>query len=96
MNDSPIPPHEQLTIYATAWCGDCHRTKSFLDRHAVPYQWIDIDTTPGAAELVVAINGGSHSVPTLVFTDGTTMTEPSNRALAEKLRIDLDATPPRR
>ena len=96
MNNSLIPPHEELTIYATTWCGDCHRTKTFLDRHGIPYKWVDIESTPSAAELVTAINRGSHSVPTLVFTDGTTMTEPSNRALAEKLKIDLDAARPAR
>ena len=96
MTDFVIPPHDELTIYATAWCGDCHRTKTFLSRHGIPFKWVDIESSPSATELVVAINRGSHSVPTLVFTDGSTMTEPSNRALAEKLRIDLDAARPAR
>ena len=37
-----------LTVYSTAYCGDCYRVKTFLDRHAVSYQWVDIDETPGA------------------------------------------------
>jgi mycoredoxin len=79
-----------LTVYSTAYCGDCFRVKTFLDRHAVSYQWVDIDETPGAQELVLSINRGYRSVPTLVFPDGTTMTEPSTRQLAEKLQIDVD------
>lgn len=85
---------DTLTIYATAWCGDCHRTRAFLDRHGIPYQWVDLDEVAGAETLVLAINRGYRSVPTLVFPDGTTMTEPSTRALADKLAIDPD--PPRR
>ena len=79
-----------LTVYSTAYCGDCYRVKTFLDRHAVSHRWVDIDETPGAQELVLSINRGYRSVPTLVFPDGTTMTEPSTRELAEKLQIDLD------
>ena len=33
----------------------------------MPYKWVDVDETPGAVELVVAINHGHQSVPTLVF-----------------------------
>lgn len=78
-----------LTVYATSWCGDCHRVRSFLDRHEVEYRWVDIDETPGAEQLVLAVNRGNRSVPTLVFPDATTMTEPSSRKLAEKLGIEL-------
>lgn len=79
-----------LTVYATTWCGDCYRTKAFLDRHKVRYEWVDVDAVPGAEALILAINKGHRSVPTLVFPDGTTMTEPTNGELAEKLQIDLD------
>ena len=74
-----------VTVYATAWCGDCHRTKAFLDRNGVKYRWIDVDDDPSAMQKVVEINGGYRSVPTLVFPDGSTLTEPSNRELQEKL-----------
>ena len=86
---------EQITVYATSWCGDCYRAKTFLDRHGVPYQWIDLEEAPGAVDKVLEINGGYRSVPTLVFPDGSTMTEPSNRELAEKLGIEAGAPPAR-
>jgi len=79
-----------LTVYSTAYCGDCFRVKMFLDRHKVEYKWVDIDETPGADTLVMSINRGYRSVPTLVFPDGSTLTEPSPRELAEKLQIDPD------
>lgn len=79
-----------LTVYATTWCGDCHRARTFLDRHKVAYRWVDVDESPAAEQIIVRINNGSRSVPTLVFPDGSTLTEPNTRQLAEKLNIDID------
>jgi len=82
------PPDDVLVVYATTWCGDCYRTKRFLDRNNVPYRWVDADQVPGAMELIKAINRGHRSVPTLVFPNGSTLSEPSNSELARKLGIE--------
>jgi glutaredoxin-like protein len=84
---------EPITVYSTTWCGSCYRVKAFLDRHRVPYRWVDIDQTPGAEEVVTRINRGYRSVPTLVFADGSSLTEPTARDLADKLGIDVGARP---
>lgn len=34
---------EQLTVYGTAWCADCKRTKRFLGEQRVQYKWVDVD-----------------------------------------------------
>jgi mycoredoxin len=38
---------------------------------------VDIENDPAAAELVMQANGGNRTVPTLVFADGTALTNPS-------------------
>lgn len=76
-----------LTIYTTRWCGDCTRTKSFLRRNLIPFEEIDIEHDHEAAATVIRLNKGNRSVPTLVFPDGSILTEPSNRELAAKLEI---------
>ena len=38
-----------ILMYGTLWCGDCHRSKAFLDEHEVPYTFIDIDEKAAAA-----------------------------------------------
>src|SRR5437879_4014899 len=78
----------ELIVYATTWCGDCFRTRRFLNRHRIPYRWIDVDRDTNAALRVLQINRGQRSVPTLIFPDGSVMTEPSDRTLARKLGID--------
>src|SRR5437016_5723594 len=72
----------ELVVYATTWCGDCFRTRRFLNRHQIPHRWIDVDRDPNAALRVLQINGGHRSVPTLIFPDGSVLTEPSDRDLA--------------
>ncbi len=78
----------QLIIYGSAHCGDCHRSKRFLDSHDIPYDWVEIDNDPASIALVERINNGYQSVPTMVFPDGSTLTEPSNRQLADKLGLN--------
>ena len=80
---------QKITIYATNWCGDCRRTKRFLDYHKIPYQWIDIDKDKEAEKFVLQSNNGMRSVPTLVFEDGSVLVEPSNTMVAHKLGLPV-------
>ena len=73
---------QQLQVYTTTWCGDCRRSKRWLRDNNIPFTEINIGEDEHAAEYVRKLNGGSQSVPTIVFPDGTVMAEPSNRALA--------------
>jgi mycoredoxin len=68
-------------MYTAAWCGDCRLAKHVLDAKGVAYELIDIETVPGAAELVQKINGGYRTIPTILFPDGRVLVEPSRRQL---------------
>ncbi len=72
-------------MYTTSWCGYCARLKSQLDRQGVAYDEVDIERHPEAADVVAAANGGNRTVPTLVYSDGTSATNPSARQVAEKV-----------
>ena len=74
-----------LTMYSTPWCGYCHRLKGQLKRAGIAFAEVDIEQVPGAAKLVEKINNGNQTVPTVVFPDGTAMTNPSLAQVAEKL-----------
>jgi len=56
-----------------------------LDRHNIPFQWIDIEEDAGAMSYVQKVNGGYQSVPTIVFPDGSVLVEPASEALEKKL-----------
>lgn len=57
-----------------------------LETAEVPYSYVDIRQEPEAAERVRSINGGNESVPTLVFPDGSSLTEPGLGTLRTKLQ----------
>ena len=74
-----------LTIYSTSWCGYCHRLMRQLDREGVAYTTVDIEQDPSAADYVMSVNGGNQTVPTVVFADGTALTNPSLAQVKDKL-----------
>ena len=75
-----------FTMYSTEWCGYCKRLKSQLNEIGITFEEINIEEVPGTAEIVEKVNGGNRTVPTLVFSDGTAMTNPSAKQVQEKLR----------
>ena len=72
-------------MYTTPWCGYCHRLKGQLDREGIAYDVVDIEQVPGAADVVMAVNGGNQTVPTLVYADGSAQTNPSLAQVKHKL-----------
>ena len=55
-----------LTVYSASWCRDCREAKRFLTNHNIPFKEIDIENTPGAADLVIA-NTGKRAIPQFVL-----------------------------
>jgi glutaredoxin len=56
----------ELTVYSASWCRDCREAKRFLEKHNIPYNEIDIETTPGAAYAVES-NVGKRAIPQFVI-----------------------------
>ena len=74
-----------FTMYSTKWCGYCQRLKRDLRDIGIEFEEVDIEIVEGAAELVEAANQGNQTVPTLIFSDGTAMTNPSLASIREHL-----------
>jgi mycoredoxin len=55
-----------LLVYSAAWCRDCSEAKRFLTKHSIPYEEIDIEETPGAADVVLQ-NTGKRAIPQFVL-----------------------------
>ncbi len=75
-----------VTMYATSWCGFCHRARLFLDENNVPYTEIDIEADEAAAMRVEQWNRGNRTVPTIDI-DGEVYTNPSAAQLRELLGL---------
>ncbi len=76
---------EPLTMYTTPWCGFCRRLKSQLAREGIEVQEVDIEADPAAADYVMSVNGGNQTVPTVVFPDGSALTNPSVAQVKSRL-----------
>jgi mycoredoxin len=76
---------DQAIMYTTTWCGYCRRLKSQLDRAGISITEVDIERHPSAAAVVERVNGGNRTVPTVVFPDGTALTNPSVREVSARL-----------
>ncbi len=76
-----------LRVLGTSWCSDTVRARAFLDEHHIDYEWTDIDVDERGASEVESWHDGQRVVPTIVFDDGTMLSEPSNEELAAKLDI---------
>ncbi|WP_406035401.1 mycoredoxin [Nocardioides sp. NBC_00163] len=74
-----------FTMYTTPWCGYCQRLKGQLGREDITFDEVDIEQVLEAAQIVEQVNGGNQTVPTLVYSDGTAMTNPSIAQVKAKL-----------
>jgi len=56
---------KKIVMYAVEWCGDCIAARFFFEERGIPYEEIDIERTPHAADIVIRLNNGMRKVPTL-------------------------------
>ena len=91
MMPKKISMNEQIKIYSTVWCPDCKRAKKFFAENRISYTNIDIERDATALALVEKINNGMRIIPTIVFPDGSILSEPSNAQLAEKMGLQTHA-----
>ena len=85
---------DEITLYGVDWCPDCRRVKTVLGGDQIPYRWVDTDHDSEARTYVEKINGGDYRVPTLEFSDGSVLVEPTNAELKVKLGITGRASKP--
>lgn len=82
-----VPAERTITMFSTDWCGYCKRLKKMLDSEGIGYTEVNIERTPGTEELVMQLNGGNAVVPTVVYPDGSTATNPSLGTVKQQLSL---------
>ncbi|HLD94667.1 MAG TPA: FAD-dependent oxidoreductase [Anaerolineales bacterium] len=84
-------PYDGIRLAGTLWSARSHTTKDFLARNRIAYQWLDVEKDPEARLLVESVNNGQAELPVVFFPDGTILSAPDNRTLAEKIGIRTKA-----
>ena len=77
-----------IKVYGASWCPDCRRAKRFLGDQRISFEWHDIEVDPDGVRTVQERNDGKNIIPTIVFPDGSHLSEPSNEELAEKIGLE--------
>ena len=78
---------DEITMYTSDTCTHSWAVERFMEKHEIPVKLINISRNAEARQKVIELNRGYASVPTLIFSDGTQMTEPSFGELKAKLNI---------
>lgn len=74
-----------VKVYGADWCEDTRRTREFLGRLGVQYQYVDIEQDEAAARWVREHNDGKERKPT-VDVAGQVLSVPSEHDLTSALR----------
>jgi len=85
-----IDPKNTIILYKTDWCGQSLLVQDYLISNGFSVELIDIDQNGAARDDLIRLNKGYASVPTLLFADGTKLTEPSIAEVQKKLQSKPD------
>ena len=88
------PPFEGIRVIGNRWSPHSHQIKDFLARNQVPYQWLDIELSEEAQQLVTYANCDRLSLPLVLLPDGSSLLQPTNIQVAEKIGLRTQADKP--
>jgi thioredoxin reductase (NADPH) len=86
-------PYEGIRVAGTLWSPQSHVVKDFLARNQIPYKWLDIEKDEEASALVETV-GQERNLPVVFFEDGSSLSAPTIRDLAEKVGLYSQASQP--
>jgi thioredoxin reductase (NADPH) len=89
-----VPRRTRIQVAGSRWSPRSYEIKDFLSRTQTPYRWVDLDADPAARALAEAITPGLKALPVVYFPDGTTLTAPTSRQLAERIGLQTEARQP--
>lgn len=87
-------PYDGIRVAGTLWSSTSHTVKDFLTRNQIPYQWLDIEKDETSRLLVEGVNPEIPNLPVIFFPDGSYLTQPSLRELADKIGLQTRAANP--
>jgi mycoredoxin len=80
--------NKDIIVYGHSFCAAVPSIRKILRAAQAPYRYVDITLSPEGQKHVKQINNGNLSVPTLVFPDGSSLTEPDPLQIKNKLEAN--------
>ncbi len=75
---------DQITMYGTDWCADCHRSKAAFKKLGVDFVYTNVDKDDTAKDYAIELSGAQR-IPVIEFPDGDVLVEPSDTELTAKV-----------
>jgi len=88
---SHIPEFKGIRLVGYQYSPKSHAIKDFLAGNLIPYQWLDYQEEPKAAELMGLAELEASDLPVVFFEDGSHLKQPSMAAIGEKIGLQLKA-----
>jgi thioredoxin reductase (NADPH) len=91
------PAFEGVRLLAGRWAPGGHAIRDFLTRNQVPYAWLDPTDDAEGRKLAASLGDDQPldpAIPLVLFSDGTTLRDPSTRQIAEKVGLQTRAALP--
>ena len=82
------PDFKGMKVIGYQFSPKSHNIKEFLAGNLVPYQWMDIEKSKEAQQLLEVNNFKVKDLPVIFFEDGTTLQSPSIQELAGKVGLN--------
>lgn len=74
-----------VEVYGADWCEDTQRTRQYLDRQGIAYEYISLDQDTNASEWVKRQNDGKERKPTVKIGEQI-LSVPSDQELENALQ----------
>src|SRR5271166_3735088 len=88
------PAFDGVRVLGHRWSARSYALRDFLARNQVPYHWLDVETATNNAETQTAIEtagGDAAKFPSVLFADGTFLSDPSTAEIAARLGLQTRA-----
>jgi thioredoxin reductase (NADPH) len=70
------PGYRGVRVVGDRWSAHCHRVREFLARNQVPYEFLDVETSPEGRALAGEAAGDAAALPLVILPGGARLTRP--------------------
>jgi len=85
------PRYEGMRVIGPRWSAVDYQVRDFLSRNQAPYIWLDPERESEAFEWLERYGLDDRKLPVVLFPDGSSMVQPTQMALAEKIGLSTRA-----
>ncbi|MBS1814523.1 MAG: FAD-dependent oxidoreductase [Acidobacteria bacterium] len=89
-NEGYVPPFSGVQIVGTRWGARDHAIRNFLAQNRVQYRWMDAESEE-AQPLLERHGCEDLKLPIVIFADGSSLVQPQQMELAQKLGMRTQA-----